>query len=186
MNIRLPGERQKMSDRVDTMLEEWKARRPDLDMSALAVVYRVLRASHHLQARLDGLANAYGLSHQGDVEVLTRLYRLHPERGLTPTELAEALLLTAGGMTVRLRRLHEAGLISRTPNPRDGRGVLVHLTAPGIELVEHALPTLLDAQAASIESLAPVERSQLADLLRTLLEGLGDVPAFRPPISVQG
>lgn len=173
-----------MTDRVDIMLREWQIRRPDLDMSALAVVSRLLRAAYHMQARLDGLANAYGLSHQGDVEVLTHLYRVHPERGLTPTELAEALLLTAGGMTVRLRRLREAGLISRRPNPRDGRGVLVRLTAAGIELAEHALPTLLEAQADSIEGLAPVERDHLADLLRTLLEGLGDVPAFRPPISV--
>lgn len=174
-----------MSDRVDALLEEWQVRRPDLDMSALAVVSRVLRASHHIQTRLDEIATAYGLSHQGDVEALTHLYRVHPGRGLTPTELAEALLMSAGGMTVRLRRLDEAGMISRTPNPRDGRGILVHLSAAGLQLVEHALPTLLEAQADSIASLAPVERSQLADLLRTLLEGLGDVPAFRPPISVR-
>jgi hypothetical protein len=28
-----------------------------------------------------------------------------------------------------------------------------------------------------------VERTQLADLLRTLLAHLGDVPPFRPPVS---
>lgn len=173
-----------MSDRVDNMLEEWQQRRPDLDTSTLAVVARVLRASHHLQATLDDIAEAYGLSHQGDLDVLTEIYRANPDRGLTPTELAEALLLTAGGMTVRLHRLRDAGLINRTPNPHDGRGVLVRLTSAGIDLVEHALVTLLDAQANSIRNLDPTERTQLADHLRTLLEGLGDVPAFRPPISV--
>jgi len=172
-------------DRVDDTLRQWQQRRPDLDTAALAVVSRLLRASHHLQAKLDDIAAAYGLSHQGDLDVLTDLYRADPDRGLTPTELAEALLLTAGGMTVRLHRLEGAGLISRTPNPRDGRGVLVRLTPAGIDLAEHALVTVLDAQAASIRSLTPFERSELADLLRTLLEGLGDVPAFRPPISVE-
>lgn len=174
-----------MTDRVDNIIQEWQQRRPDLDTSALAVVSRVLRASHHLQAMLDHIATAYGLSHQGDLDVLTDLYRGNPDRGLTPTELAEALLLTAGGMTVRLHRLQDAGLISRIPNPHDGRGVLVRLTPAGVDLAEHALLTLLDSQANSIRSLAPVERSELADLLRTLLEGLGDVPAFRPPISVE-
>ncbi len=174
-----------MSDRVDNVLREWKQRRPDLDTSTLAVVARVIRASRFLQETLDDIASSYGLSHQGELDVLTDLYRAHPNRGLTPTELAEALLLTPGGMTVRLHRLQDAGLISRTPNPRDGRGVIVRLTPVGVELAEHALVTLLDAQATSIRSLEMVERSELADLLRTLLEGLGDVPAFRPPISVE-
>jgi DNA-binding MarR family transcriptional regulator len=167
------------------MLREWQQRRPDLDTSALAVVSRVLRASLLLQETLDDIAAAYGLSHQGDLDVLTDIYRADPDRGLTPTELAEALLLTPGGMTVRLHRLQDAGLINRAPNPHDRRGVLVRLTPTGIDLVEHALVTLLDAQAASLRSLAAVERGELADLLRTLLEGLGDVPAFRPPISVE-
>jgi DNA-binding MarR family transcriptional regulator len=174
-----------VSDRVDNVLGEWRQRRPDLDTSNLAVVVRVLRASRFLQATLDDIAAAYGLSHQGDLDVLTDLYRADPDRGLTPTELAEALLLTPGGMTVRLHRLQDAGLISRTPNPHDGRGVIVRLTPAGSDLAKHALVTLLDAQATSIRSLASVERSQLADLLRTLLEGLGDVPPFRPPITVE-
>lgn len=175
-----------MTDRVNNIIEEWSGRRPDLDTSAFAVVSRVLRAAHHLQTRLDRIAAAYGVSHQGDLDALMELYRADPERGLTPTELANASLLTAGGMTVRLQRIQKAGLINRHPNPNDGRGVLVRLTQTGVDLVEHALPTMLNAQAASVVGLSPVERSQLADLLRTLLAHLGDVPAFRPPISVHG
>ena len=172
-----------MTDRVHNMIEEWSGRRPDLDTSAFAVVSRVLRAAHHLQATLDRIAAAYGLSHQGDLDALMELYRAHPERGLTPTELANASLLTAGGMTVRLQRIQKAGLIDRNPNPNDGRGVLVRLTQTGVDLVEHALPTLLNAQAASVDGLSPSERTQLADLLRNLLAHLGDVPPFRPPVS---
>ncbi len=50
--------------------------------------------------------------------------------------------------------------------------------------VEHALPTVLDTQDQSIGSLQASEREQLADLLRTVLEGLGDNPPFRPPFVV--
>ena len=165
---------------MDKVIEEWSRRRADLDPSAIAVVARVLRASHHLQVALDDVAAAYGLSHQGDLEALAELYRADARRGLTPTELAVAGLLTLGGMTVRLNRLERAGLIKRHPNPCDGRGVLVRLTPDGVEVVEHALPMLFDAQAQSIRGLTPSERSQLADLLRVVLEGLGDVPESRP------
>lgn len=86
-------------------------------------------------------------------------------------------------MTVRLHRLQKAGLIDRHPNPSDGRGVLVRLTPTGTELVEHALPIVLDAQSNSITSLKPAERRQLSGLLRTMLMGLGDVPPFKPSIA---
>jgi len=145
----------------------------------------VMFASHFLQARLDGIAEAYGLSHTGDLDVLTDLDRAGPPHQRTPSELAETLLLTTGGMTVRLNRLQQAGLIERLPNPRDGRGVLVRLTPIGKELAEDALATLLDTQAASLGTLQPSEQADLADLLRTLLIALGDTPAFRPAIAVQ-
>jgi DNA-binding MarR family transcriptional regulator len=174
-----------MDDRVDSVIREWHESRPGLDFSPLEVVARVIRASHFLQSRLDGIAEAYGLSHTGDLDVLTDLDRADPPHQRTPSELAEALLLTTGGMTVRLNRLQGAGLIERLPNPRDGRGVLVQLTPLGKELAEDALATLLDTQAASLGTLAPSEQAALANLLRSLLIGLADTPAFRPAIAVQ-
>ena len=174
-----------MDDRVDSIIREWHERRPKLDFSPLEVVARVIRVSHFLQARLDGIAEAYGLSHTGDLDVLTDLDRAGPPHQRTPSELAETLLLTTGGMTVRLNRLQRAGLVERLPNPLDGRGVLVRLTPMGKELADDALITLLDTQAASLGMLQASEQVDLADLLRTLLRGLGDTPAFRPAIAVQ-
>ena len=174
-----------MDDRVDSIIREWNERRPNLEFSPLEIVARVIRAAQFLQTRLDGIAEAYGLSHTGDLDVLTDLDRAGPPHQRTPSELAETLLLTTGGMTVRLNRLQQAGLIERLPNPRDGRGVLVRLTPIGKALAEDALATLLDTQAASLGTLKPPEQAQLADLLRALLQGLGDTPAFRPAIAVE-
>lgn len=171
-----------MEDRVDRIIEEWRRRRPDLDFSPLEVVSRIVRAAHFLQDRLDEIAAAYGLSHTGDLEVLTTLDRADPPYERTPSELAEVQLVTPGGMTVRLNRLQRAGLVERRPNPNDGRGVLVRLTPVGRELVADALATVLEAQAAGIAGLEATERSDLAVLLRNLLVALGDTPAFRPVI----
>ena len=169
-------------DRVDRVIEEWRKRRPDLDFSPLEVVTRVLRAAHFLQASLDRIAAAYGLSHTGDLEVLTNLDRVGPPFERTPSELADLQLVTAGGMTVRLNRLQRAGLVERRPNPKDGRGVLVRLTPLGQQVADDALTTLIDTQATDIGGVDASDRNLLAGLLRDLLLTLGDAPAFRPRV----
>lgn len=47
----------------------------------------------------------------------------------TPTELARFTGLTTGSTTAMLDRLEKAGFISRKPNPKDRRGVLVEINA---------------------------------------------------------
>lgn len=172
-----------MEDRVDRIIGEWRQRRPDLDFFPLEVVSRLLRAAHYLQARLDEVAAAYGLSHTGDLDVLNNLDRADAPNERTPSQLAEAQLVTTGGMTVRLNRLQRAGLIERRPNPQDGRGVLVRLTPLGKELASDALPRVIETQANDIRGLDESDRNLLAGLLRELLVALGDTPAFRPTIA---
>jgi DNA-binding MarR family transcriptional regulator len=168
-----------MADRFGRMLDRWRASRPDVDFSPLEVTTRVLRAAHMIQTRLDSIAAAYGLSHRGDLETLIELDIVGP---LTPSELAEDLLLTSGGMTVRLNRLQAAGLLERQPNPRDRRGVLVHLTFEGAELARDSLTTLLEAQSAMVRPLEPSDQKSLAQLLRSLLTELGDLSPLTPKV----
>ncbi len=171
-----------MTDRLGDMLARWESARPDLDFSALEVGNRVLRAAHFVQTRLDNIAAAYGLSHRGDLETLTELSLVGPR---SPSELAEDLLLTSGGMTVRLNRLQAAGLVERQPNPRDGRGVLVNITAAGRELVDDALGIVLDTQSAMVATLTTSDRERLSTLLSTLLFELGDRPPFAPATAIR-
>lgn len=168
-----------IADRLGLMLDRWRASRPDLDFSPLEVTTRVLRAAHLIQTRLDSIATAYGLSHRGDLETLIDLELVGP---LTPSVLAEDLLLTSGGMTVRLNRLQAAGLVERQPNPRDGRGVLVRLTPVGSDLARDSLATLLEAQSAMVGAFEQTDQSRLAKLLRSLLTDLGDLPPFSPMV----
>lgn len=167
------------ADRFGRMLDKWRASRPDVDFSPLEVTTRVLRTAHMIQTRLDSIAAAYGLSHRGDLETLIELDIVGP---LTPSELAEDLLLTSGGMTVRLNRLQAAGLLERQPNPRDRRGVLVHLTPEGGDVARDSLATLLEAQSAMVGALEPSDQKRLAQLLRSLLIELGDLSPFSPRV----
>jgi len=72
-------------------------------------------------------------------------------------------------MTNRIDRLAAAGLVSREPDPRDRRGVLVTLSERGRDAVDAALTDLLERENALLSRLGPEQRQALAGLLRTLL-----------------
>ena len=71
--------------------------------------------------------------------MLAALRRSGEPYRLTPTKLAEEALISTAGMTNRLDRLEQAGLVERLPDPDDRRGVLVELTGEGRELVDSAV-----------------------------------------------
>lgn len=47
------------------------------------------------------------------------------------TDLANAVMLSSGGLTRLVGRLEQRGLVRRDPDPADGRGFVVSLTRAG-------------------------------------------------------
>ena len=87
-----------------------------------------------------------------------------------------SLLVTSGTMTNRLSRLEAMGLIERHPNPGDGRGLDVQLTAKGVRLVDRLV---VDHVANEREMLAPLsrrERDELVWITRKLYAHLAQTP----------
>jgi DNA-binding MarR family transcriptional regulator len=81
----------------------------------------------------------------------------------------EATLLSSGGMTKRLDRLVEEGLVERRSDPHDRRGTLVRLTRRGKTTIDKALEAHLTNEEALLRSLSAADRRALDSLLRTLL-----------------
>jgi DNA-binding MarR family transcriptional regulator len=77
-------------------------------------------------------------------------------------------LVTSGTMTNRLDRLEELKMITRQPDPDDGRGSLVTLTASGMRAVDKALDGLLEHERDLLKGLTREQRVALADLLSVL------------------
>ena len=77
-------------------------------------------------------------------------------------------MVTSGTMTNRLDRLEELGLITRTQDPDDGRGILVTLTKAGAKAVDTAMEDLLDREREFLKSLTKGELNELSKLLREL------------------
>lgn len=131
--------------------------------------------------------------------VVARLNRLATQRIQMPLPAAQARLLAtidAEGearigdlaavdhcsqptMTTQVRRLEEAGLVSRTVDPGDARAVRIRITPEGL----HMLNAVRRDRAAAIEPqlarLRPAERQVLVDavdVLRRVLQNAASAP----------
>lgn len=158
-------------DGVDEILEQWRAERPDLDSSPIGVIGRISRLARELEARMEVVYRDHGLE-PGWHDVLATLRRQGPPFTMRPSDFGGTLMLTSSGTTKRLDRLERAGLVARTPDPSDRRGVLITLTEAGLELIDEVTVAHLDNERDLIASLSASEREQLADLLRKLQLGL--------------
>jgi DNA-binding MarR family transcriptional regulator len=158
-------------DHVDGILEQWRRERPDVDTAALGVIGRLHRAAVLTNAPLAAGLAEHGLR-PGWFDLLAALRRSGPPYELNPTQLMRATLLSSGGMTKRLDRLVEAGLVERRADPSDRRGILVGLTPHGKAVVDTALEAHVANEERLLRSLKPADRHALDDLLRTLLADL--------------
>ena len=98
-----------------------------------------LRASVRLMERLDTELQPHALS-LADYEILVHL-AAEPAAELRMTELAARTLVSRSGLTRRLDRLVESGLVERRSCPTDRRGVLAVLTPAGRRRLEESAPT---------------------------------------------
>lgn len=158
-------------DRIDRLLAEWQAERPELDAAPMAVVGRLLSIGRQLEARANAALKPLGL-HYTDLDVLATLRRGGRPYRRTPTELRDSVLITSGAMTACLDRLERNGLIARVADPDDRRSSAAELTTAGRKLIDKAIVVRFGEAGEALAGLSAGEREQLAALLRKLGAGL--------------
>jgi DNA-binding MarR family transcriptional regulator len=108
----------------------------------------------------------------GDFDVLAQLGRAGGE--LRISELAAQAYSSRSGMTRRIDRLVDEGLVARTNTDVDGRGVVVGLTDAGVaRLVEAAPAHLRRVRELFVERLSDGELSGLASALEKVAVDCG-------------
>ena len=155
-------------DVIDRMIAAWREARPDLDPSPLEVVGRVIVLAQHLEQSAELALEKHGLT-LGQFDILATLRRHGPKGGLTPSQLLESVMLSSGGMTARLDKLAQAGLIYRKADKEDRRKVVIDLTARGRRVIDAATATRFAEAAGSLPPLTGIEMNTLAALLRRWL-----------------
>ena len=156
---------------MDLILEQWRRERPDVDVAALGTFARLIRAVDLAERILGERLRPFGLQ-PGWFDLLAALRRSGEPYELNPTGLMRATLLSSGGMTKRLDRMVDAGLIERRPDPDDRRGTLVRLTRKGRSLIDRAVESHAASEEELLQVLPAPDRRALDRLLSSLLEGL--------------
>jgi DNA-binding MarR family transcriptional regulator len=91
---------------------------------------------------------------------------------VTLSALAEALMADKGQVSRTVRELEEIGLISRAPDPRDGRSSLLSPTAFGLERLEAARGSRANSPLTSVADWSIDDIHDLTRLLHALTAGV--------------
>lgn len=90
---------------------------------ALRATWQAVTRMYNEEAKNYGLTMAIGFT----------LLSIDPKKGTPSTSLGPRMGMEATSLSRILKNIEERGYIERRPNPKDGRGVLIHLTALGLE-----------------------------------------------------
>ncbi|MGD7001901.1 MarR family winged helix-turn-helix transcriptional regulator [Corynebacterium halotolerans] len=167
-------------DAVDAIIAQWQVVLPDIDVSPLKVFGRLHRTFLLYRTEISSLFAELGTSEPG-FDVLAALRRAEPSYTLTAGELAEQTLVTTGGLTLRVKKLEEEGLVVRHRDANDQRVIHVQLTASGMELIDRAARSHYENLGRLKADLSAEEAEQLSHLLARLFESISTAGSGRDP-----
>ena len=98
------------------------------------------------------------------------LYKRDP---IPPSQVAEVMALTRGGVTKIADRLINKGYLAREDDPEDGRGQRLKLTAKGNQIVPKLAALADKNEAEYFAHLSAQDKRQLMALLQKTVEALG-------------
>ncbi|MFI7665030.1 MarR family winged helix-turn-helix transcriptional regulator [Nocardia sp. NPDC049526] len=158
-------------DPVDTIVEQWRRERPDLELEAMGVIGRLGRLLVVAQRDIEAVFIAHGLQ-RGEFDVLAALRRSGEPFELNPSVLADTLMLSRAGMTGRLDRLESAGLVRRIADAQDRRAIRVALTETGRTLIDKVVTAHTENETRMLSVLSAKDRRDLDRIARVLLGSL--------------
>jgi DNA-binding MarR family transcriptional regulator len=118
-----------------------------------------------------------------DVELPAEDYPFYVTIGadgpLTPTALADYLIMPLTTVIFRVKRLESRGHAERVPNPDDGRSFLIRLTPDGRRLLDEARPVFRDYAEAVEARLGGDDVAFLTKALAALRDAIDEELAER-------
>ena len=96
---------------------------------------------------------------------------------LSPTTIAERLIVTTATVTSLLDTLEKRGLLVRQADTTDRRKLLISITDEGRTIVDAFLPEIIALQTAVMAELSEPQRRQLLRSLAVVREGIATIEA---------
>jgi len=135
-------------------------------MKEITVDY-MLRATWQAVARM---YNEEAKKYDSTMAVGFTLLSIDPKTGTPSTALGPKMGMEATSLSRLLKSMEEKGLIERKPNPKDGRGVLIHLTEFGLENRERSKVRVLSFNESVREQLSKQDLNAFFKAMETIHE----------------
>jgi len=158
---------EQVQDFIDLAHAARQAARRGIHVADTADLERVTRLAACLERNLAEVYAVAGLK-PAQFQVLAELRGRDPFP-MTASDLAQATILTSGGMTPVLDQLEERGLITRQIDPEDRRARRIAITEKGRSHINRAMEQRTARHRALNAALTLEERESLNALLRKLL-----------------
>jgi DNA-binding MarR family transcriptional regulator len=148
--------------------------RPELlrdgsDAAFREVIWDLLVVANRLHKYPEAFGRELGIS-SAQYAVLIATAHIQGRRGVGIRQLADHMHLPAPHVTTTVGRLVAAGLLAKRPNPEDGRGVLVSLTAEGEAALDRLAPFQQQVNDALFGGLSSDQFDTFARLIATMVD----------------
>ena len=110
------------------------------------------------------------------------LISIDPEKGTPSTALGPKMGIEATSLSRTLKKMEQQGLIDRRPNPEDGRGVLIHLTAFGKEMREFSKGVVLRFDEAVKDQVSEEDIKTFKKVASTITELISNKNIYKKVI----
>ncbi|WP_413943044.1 MarR family winged helix-turn-helix transcriptional regulator [Bdellovibrio sp. HCB-162] len=156
-------------DYVDVFLQEWESQSGQVRYSdpATAFLFRTLRLSALLEARLSSLCAKHGIT-ASQFQTLAALRRLSPQP-LTAAQVMKYSVLTSGSVTSMIDQLQKKGLVKKLQDETDKRAVRITLTPRGKDLIEPILKERLKELQSFAKKISKKEQEAVSEALKKIL-----------------
>lgn len=158
-------------DPIAEAQRQWEAHGWSDQAGAMAVVTSIMRLQQLFLARADAVLRPLGLTF-ARYEVLM-LLSFSRQDALPLGKIGERLQVNAASVTNAVDRLEADGLVTRKPNPDDGRVTLASLTPAGRRTATEATQAINEQVFSDIGASEPTLRRLFA-LLAELRQAAGD------------
>lgn len=134
----------------------------------LRSTWQAVSKMYNEQAGMHGASMATGFT----------LLSIDPEEGSPSTSLGPRMGVEATSLSRTLKTMEDNGLITRKPNPKDGRGVLICLTAEGKSKREVSKERVIRFNKVVHESLSPQKIKHFYEVTEKITELIKEKEIF--------
>ncbi|MFV0304249.1 MAG: MarR family winged helix-turn-helix transcriptional regulator [Moheibacter sp.] len=107
------------------------------------------------------------------------LLSIDPKQGTPSTSLGPKMGIEPTSLSRTLKNLEERGLVTRKPNPDDGRSVLILLTEDGLQMRNVSKEVVLSFYGAIQERISPEEMNVFFSVLQKINTIASDKKIFK-------